>query len=127
MSSAMQQERVPAKTAPAFTATQPADACEVQAEKAAASVANGHSAHPTREAIGGYVWLKATNMSHPKSVLNGKALAEVKYEVQVRTPNGRIVDRPHVEFNDVAVPGTAVTRNRPGYTISAPFEGGGTP
>lgn len=75
------------------------------------------------KAAGGYVWLRASNRSHPKKVWDGKALAEVKYEFQIRLPDGRIRKITRVEFNDIVVPGTAVTKRRPGFTISAPFEG----
>jgi hypothetical protein len=72
-------------------------------------------------AAGGYVWVRASNRSHPRTVLNGKALKEVKYEFQIRLNDGRISRTIRVEFDDIVVPGTPVTRNRPGYTISAPF------
>jgi hypothetical protein len=72
-------------------------------------------------AAGGEVWLKATNRSSPKNVMNGKALAEVRYELSIRLPNGQISRSVRVEFS-VAKPGTITTPNRPGFTISAPFE-----
>ena len=56
-----------------------------------------------------------------------KALQEVKYEFQVRLNDGSRTKTIRVEFNDIVVPGTAVTKNRPGFSISAPFEGSLTP
>ncbi|MBP1468346.1 DUF4157 domain-containing protein, partial [Candidatus Chloroploca sp. M-50] len=78
-------------------------------------------------ASGGYVWYRASNQSYPRTVLNGKALKEVKYEFQIRLDDGRISKTIRIEFNDVVVPGTPVTQNRPGFTVSAPFGGSGTP
>ncbi|HRJ53114.1 MAG TPA: DUF4157 domain-containing protein [Candidatus Thiothrix moscowensis] len=71
-------------------------------------------------AVGGYVWYRASNQSHEKP--DGKALKEVKYEFQIRLNNGTISKTVRVEFSDIVLPGTPVTKNRPGFTIKAPFE-----
>jgi hypothetical protein len=74
-------------------------------------------------AAGGDVWLRAANRSYPRSVMNGRALAEVEYEISVRLPNGQISRTVRIAFTDISTPATPTTPNRPGYTISAPFEG----
>jgi hypothetical protein len=68
------------------------------------------------------LWLKAVNSSHPRTVWSGKALATVRYEFQVRSSGGQVSRTVRIEFT-VDPPGTPVTRNRPGFTVSSPFEG----
>ncbi|MEU9738887.1 polymorphic toxin type 4 domain-containing protein, partial [Micromonospora chersina] len=72
-------------------------------------------------ASGAVVWLKAENASYPRSVMNGRALASVTYEISLRTPSGEMTRTISVHF-DVDRPGVAATSNRPGFRISAPSE-----